>query len=126
MRTMCKKAGILALILVASAPTLARADYVRGQPVYAHNNTDRPIQVAAYYVPAGGHDFVTGGFWTVYPGQCIRLLWNNGINIYFYAKDDQGWVWEGTDATTTVQGQTLHMFHQDTGPCYDPWTVTFE
>ena len=126
MSSLCKKAGILTMVLVGMAPTLARADYIQAQPIYARNNTNRTIQVAAYYVPAGGHDLVSGGWWTVYPGQCRLILWNNGINIYFYAKDDNGWVWEGNDATVTVQGETLHMFHQDTGPCYDPWSVTFE
>ena len=126
MPTLCRKAGILAVVLVAMAPAMARADYIQAQPIYARNNSDRPIQVAAYYIPAGGHQFVSGGWWKVYPGQCRLVLWNNGVNIYFYAKDDQGWFWEGTDATVTVQGETLHMFHQDTGPCYDPWSVTFQ
>src|SRR5260370_37561123 len=111
MSSLCKKAGILTMVLVGMAPTLARADYIQAQPIYARNNTNRTIQVAAYYVPARGHDLVSGGWWTVYPGQCRLILWNNGINIYFYAKDDKGWVWEGNDATVTVQGETLHMFH---------------
>ena len=126
MPTLCKKAGILAVLLVGMPPALVRADCIEAQPIFAHNNTDRPIQVAAYFVPAGGHDLVTGGWWTIYPGQCRLLLYNNGVNIYFCAKDDKGWVWEGTDATVSLQGQTLHMFHRDTGQCYDPWTVTFE
>lgn len=126
MRNLCKKAGILVIALVAMAPSPARADYIQAQPIYARNNTTQTIQVAAYYVPAGGHDLVSGGFWTVYPGQCRLILWNNGVNIYFYAKTNDGWVWEGNDATATVQGETLHMFHQDTGQCYDPWSVTFE
>ena len=61
MPTLRGKAGILALVLVAMAPALARADYIQAQPIYARNNTDRPIDVAAYYIPAGGHQFVSGG-----------------------------------------------------------------
>jgi uncharacterized membrane protein len=122
----CKKAGMVAMLLIGTAPALARANYVQAQPIYARNNTDRPIWVAAYYVPAGAHNFFSDGWWKVDPGQCRLLLYNNGVNIYFYAHDDNGWEWEGNDATAIVQGETLHMFHRDTGPCYDPWTVTFE
>ena len=81
MRTMCKSAGILALVLVAAAPTMARADYIQAQPVYAHNNTDHKIQVAAYYVPAGSQDFVSGGWWTIYPGQCRLILCDREVEF---------------------------------------------
>jgi uncharacterized membrane protein len=124
--SVCRKAAAVALVLVGVMPALARADYIQAQPIFARNNTDRPIWVAAYYVPAGGHRLVSDGWWKVDPGCCRLLLYNNGVNIYFYAHDDKGWTWKGNDATVTVRGETLHMFRRDTGLCYDPWTVTFE
>jgi hypothetical protein len=47
------------------------------------------------------------------------------VNIYFNARDDQGDVWQGNTTTIVVRGETVNMFHMDTGPCYNPWTVTF-
>src|SRR5262249_25819715 len=125
----CNKAIILATILLVTAPTVALADYIQAQPIYARNNSDRPIWVAAYYVPAGGHNLVSDDWWKVEPGRCCLLLYNNGVNIYFYARDDNGKVWEGNsagDATVVFRGETLHMFHRDTGPCYDRWEVSFQ
>jgi hypothetical protein len=81
--------------------------------------------VAAHFVPAGGRDFVTGGWWRINPGRCRLLLYNNGRNIYFNARDDKGAVWQGNATSVVVDGETVHMFHRDTGPCYDPWTVDF-
>jgi hypothetical protein len=122
---MLRKAGIVALILVGLAPNVGRSDYIQAQPIYARNNTSRPIWVAAHYIPAGSSSFVTGGWFKVDPGCCKLILYNNGRNIYFGAHNDQGVEWNGTDTTTVVDGQTVKMFHRDTGPCYDPWTVTF-
>jgi hypothetical protein len=119
------KATSLVLILVAFAPNVSRADCIEAQPIYAHNNTSRPIWVAAHYVPGGSHSFVTGGWWKVDPGCRRLLLYNNGRNIYFNAHDDQSTVWGGTATSVAVQGQTVNMFHRDTGPCYDAWTVDF-
>lgn len=116
---------LVALMLVAMMPTASRADYIQAQPIYARNNTDRPIWVAAHYIPAGSHSFVTDGWWQVPPGQCRLLLYNNGVNIYFTAHDDQGYHWHGDAVTAVVRGETVNMFHMDTGPCYNPWTVTF-
>jgi len=120
-----RKASALALILVAIAPTVSRADCIEAQPIYARNNTNRPIWVASYYIPGGSHSFVTSGWWRVNPGCCRLLLYNNGRNIYFNAHDDQGNVWGGNATSTVVDGKTVNMFHMDTGPCYDPWTVDF-
>ena len=118
--------NIVALILVCMAPSVGRSDYIEAQPVYARNNTNRPIWVASYYIPAGSSSFVAGGWWKVDPGCCKLVLYNNGRNIYFNAHNDQGTAWSGTDTTAAVDGQIVNMFHRDTGPCYDPWTVTFK
>ena len=120
-----RKVNILALILVGMVPNVGRSDYIQAQPIYARNNTSHPIWVAAHYVPAGSRYFVTGGWWKVDPGCCTLILYTNGRNIYFNAHNDQGFVWNGTDATAVVDGQSVSMFQRDTGPCYDPWTVTF-
>jgi len=121
-----RKVNILALILVGMAPTVGRSEYIEAQPVYARNNTSRPIWVASYYIPGGSSSFVTGGWWKVDPGCCKLILYNNGRNIYFNAHNDQGTAWSGTDTTAAVDGQIVNMFHRDTGPCYDPWIVTFK
>jgi uncharacterized membrane protein len=115
----------LALPLVALAPSVSLADCIQAQPIYAHNNTGRPIWVAAHYVPAGSQSFVSDGWWEVAPGQCQLLLYNNGRWIYFNARDDQGHTWDGSAITTTVRGQNVGMFQRDTGMCYDPWTLDF-
>jgi hypothetical protein len=123
------KTGILALALalgvVALAPSVSQADYVRGQPIYAQNNTARSIWIAAYYVPAGSRNYVSAGWWEICPGQRVLLLYNNGRFIYFNAHDDQGHVWDGSDTSAMLRGETLKMFQSDTGPCYDPWTISF-
>ncbi len=115
----------LALSMVGMAPSVSLADRIQAQPIYAHNNTGRPIWLAAYYVPAGSQGFVSDGWWEVAPGQCQLLLYNNGRYIYFNARDDQGHVWDGSDTTTTVRNQSVKMFQADTGLCYDPWTMDF-
>jgi uncharacterized membrane protein len=120
-----RKAAVLVLVAVAAAPGVSRADCIEAQPIYARNNTSRPIWVAAHYIPAGSHSFVTDGWWRIEPGCCRLLLYNNGVHIYFAARDDQGAVWEGTATSAVVRGETVNMFHRDTGPCYDPWTVDF-
>jgi len=120
-----RKTAIFAILLVCLVPNVCRAEYIQAQPIFARNNTSRPIWVAAHYVPAGSHSFVTGAWWKIDPGCSKRILCNNGRNIYFNAHNDQGFEWSGTDTTAAVDGQTLNMFHRDTGPCYDPWTVEF-
>jgi len=125
MFTLRQKTAILALVLVAALPSVSRADTICAQPIYAQNNTGRAIWVAAEYVPAGSNSFVTDGWWEVGPGRCLRILYNNGRNIYFSARDDQGDTWEGDDTVAQVRGEAVKMFHADTGPCYDPWTINF-
>jgi hypothetical protein len=120
-----RNTAVLALILVATAPNVIRADWIQAQPIYARNNTGRPIWVAAHYIPGGESNFVTGGWWRVDPGCSQLLVYNNGRNIYFYARDDEGAAWGGSATRVTVGGETVSMFHGDTGPCYDPWTVDF-
>ena len=119
------KAAALVLIAVAATSGVSRADWIEAQPIYARNNTSRPIWVAAHYIPAGSHSFVTDGWWRIEPGCCRLLLYNNGRNIYFAARDDQDAVWGGAATSVVIRGETVKMFHCDTGPCYNPWTVDF-
>jgi hypothetical protein len=119
------RAGLFALAVMCTGAPAVRADHIAAQPILAHNNSDRPIWVAAHYVPAGSNHFISDGWFRVGPGECRLLFYNNGVNIYFYARDDKGNAWQGNDYTTTFGGQSLNMFHRDTGLCYDPWTITF-
>lgn len=125
MSVLWKRAAILTLVFAGVTPAIGLADWIQAQPVYARNNSDRPIWVAAEYVPAGGSSLVTDGWWKVRPHQCRLLLYTNGQNIYFAAHDDQGHVWDGDATLAIVHGESVRMFHADTGPCYDAWTMTF-
>jgi len=127
MQSLRTKAAVLALALalVGLAPGVSRADTLQGQPIYAQNNTNRTIWVAAQYVPAGSSSFVSDGFWQINPGERVLILYNNSRYIYFYARDGQGSVWTGNAASGTVRGETLNMLRRDTGTGYDPWTMNF-
>jgi uncharacterized membrane protein len=122
-----KKCLILALTLglLTVLPRVAWADNIQGQPIYAQNNTNYSIWVAARYIPAGSNSYVADGFWQVDPGQKMLILYNNGRYIDFYARDDHGGVWTGNDATANVRGETLNMIQEDTGTGYNPWTMNF-
>ena len=115
----------LALALVVTLPSVSRAEYLRGQPIYVQNTSPRPIWVAAKYMTPGSNCFVTNGFWQVAPGQSVRVLYNSNRWIYFYARDDNGNVWAGDATTGVVNGEMLNMGQYDTGLCFDPWTITF-
>lgn len=118
-------AVVAAILLVASLPGVAAADNHTGQPVYAQNNTSRPIWVAAKYIPpGGGRSFVTGGFWRVNPGEKVLIFYNNGVFAYFYARDTSGGVWRG-NFPATVRGETVNMLEQNTTDRYDPFTMNF-
>jgi uncharacterized membrane protein len=116
----------LVLILVGLLPKVSQADTLQGQPIYAQNNTNRTIWVAARYMPPGGGSYVSDGFWRVEPGQRLLILYNgNRRFMYLYARDGQGAVWSGNAVRTTVRGETLNMFAGDTGLGYEPWTMNF-
>jgi uncharacterized membrane protein len=127
MQALRTKVAVLALTLAAvgMAPSVSRADNVQGQPIYAQNNTNRTIWVAAQYVPAGSSSFVSDGFWKINPGERVLILYNNNRYIYFYARDGQGMVWNGNATTAMVRGERLTMSRQDTGTTFDPWTMNF-
>ena len=61
----------------------------------------------------------------VNPGERMLILYNNGVNIYFYARDGQGGTWSGNAASGTVRGETVNMLRRDTGNGYQPWTMNF-
>jgi uncharacterized membrane protein len=124
-KLLCNKAPILALLLVTMVPNVSRAETLTGQPIYARNNTSRPIWVAAKYMSPGSNSFVTDGFWQIAPGQCVRILYNSNRYIYFYARDDNGTVWTGSDTSGFVHGERVNMAQQDTGLCFEPWTMSF-
>ena len=119
------KAVVLAVLLVIMMPAVSRAEWLQGQPIYARNNTGRPIWVAAKYMAPGSHSFVTDGFWKIDPGQCVLLVYNTNRWIYFYARNDAGQIWQGNDTGGVVQGEMVGMTQQDTGLCFDPWMMTF-
>lgn len=125
MLTLHKKAALLALSLLTLLPTVSQADNLNAQPIYAKNNTNRPIWVAARYVPAGANSFVTDGWWQVNPNQSVLILHNGGRNIYFFARDGQGAVWSGNATSGLVRGETVNMFQRDTGTGFDAWTINF-
>jgi len=101
---------------------------VPGQPIYAQNNTNEPIWVAACYVPPGSSDYFTNGFWRVEPGQRVLILHNgNRRFMYFYANNEtRSKVWSGNDRIVVLRGETLRMFRADTGDDYNPWTQRFD
>jgi len=116
---------VLALVCGVGLPAnLARADDLKGQPIYAKNNTNRTIYVAAHYVPPGGSSYVTNGFWTVNPGEKVLMLYNDGVYIYLHAHRADGAAWTG-NTRVTIHGQTVNMFREDTGHGYEPWTYNF-
>ena len=121
----CTKAPVLALVILSMAPNASRAEWVQGQPIYARNNTSRPLWVAAKYMAPGAHSFVTDGFWKIDPGQCVLLVYNSNRWIYFYARNDAGQTWQGNDTSGVIQGEMVGMTQQDTGLCFDPWMMTF-
>ena len=114
----------LALSMVGMAPSVSLADRIQAQPIYAHNNTARPIWVAAYYVPAGSHGFVSDGWWKVPPASTQILPLQQPALHRFNALRGSGHVWDGS-TTTTVRNRSVKMFQADTGLCYDPWTMDF-
>jgi hypothetical protein len=120
-------AAALALVLVGLAAPASRAGGHQGQPIYAQNNTDRPIWVAARYIPAGCRRYVTDGYWRIEPGQRVLILYNNGVWAYFHARDAQGRVSRGRGAPirATVRGDTVDMYPEDTGTDYNPRVITF-
>src|SRR5207249_1700012 len=75
---LCNKTAMLAFALVTLLPNVVRADTLQGQPIYAQNNTDRPIWVASQYVPPGSTSYVTDGWWQVDPGERVLIHYNNG------------------------------------------------
>src|SRR5579864_9546693 len=116
----------LVLILAGLLPNVSQADTLQGQPIYAQNNTNRTIWVAARYMPPGGGSYISDGFWRVDPGERVLILYNgNRRNMYFYARNSQGTVWSGNAIRTRVRGEILNMFVGDTGPGYEPWTMEF-
>lgn len=118
---------ILGLASVATSDQPVAAQNIPGQPIYAHNNTNEPIWVAACYVPPGSSDYLTNGFWRVNPGERTLILYNgNHVYMYFYARNEsRSKVWSGTARTVTLRGETLNMFAADTGTGYEPWTQRF-
>jgi uncharacterized membrane protein len=124
-KLLCKTAPVLAVVVFTMLPNVSQAATCRGQPIYARNNTSRPIWVAAMYKPPGSDCFVTNGFWQVAPGQSEFLLYNSNRYIYFYARNDLGQSTRGNDTTAVVGGETLNMEQDDTGMCFNPWTVYF-
>lgn len=124
-KVLFNKASILALVLVTMMPAVSRAEWLQGQAIYARNNTSRPIWVAAKYMSPGSQNFVTDGFWKIDPGQCVLLVYNSNRWIYFYARNDAGETWQGNDTSGVVQCEVVSMSQQDTGLCFDPWTMNF-
>lgn len=114
------------LALGCLLPGVARAQSCnpQGQPIYARNNTDRPIWVAAKYMPAGERNYIANGFWKVNPGERVLIYYNNAIFNYMYARDDLGRTWRG-DHSVRVRGETLPMFSVDTGEGFEPYTMNF-
>ena|ERR1700677_3910743 len=127
MQSLRTKAAVLTLALAAigMAPSVSLADNLQGQPIYAQNNTNRTIWVAAKYVPPGSSSFVSDGFWKINPGERVLICYNNNRYIYFYGRDGRGLVWSGGATSATVRGETLNMLRQDTGTSFDPWTMNF-
>lgn len=121
----CKSAAA-ALVLVGLLASVSKADNLQGQPIYAQNNTSRTIWVAARYIPPGGANYVSDGFWKVNPGERVLILYNNARYMHFYARDGQGGVWSGNAARVTIRGQTVNMFRADTTDRYDPFTMNFD
>ena len=120
---------VLAMVCGVGLPAnLARADDLKGQPIYANNNTNRTIYVAAHYIPPGGANYVTNGFWAVNPGEKLLILYNDGRYIYLYARDANGNAWTGNGrpvTRVTVRGETVTMFREDTTDGYQPWAYNF-
>jgi hypothetical protein len=110
----------LGVILAGMLPNVAKADTLQGQPIYAQNNTNRTIWVAARFIPPGSTSYVTNGFWQVGPGERVLLLYNNGVNIYFFARDGAGRLWTAGDALGSVRGELLNMVRMNTGNGFEP------
>jgi hypothetical protein len=108
----------------AASASVAEAQGPRGQPIYAKNNTDRPIWVAAKYFPAGERNYVVNGFWRVNPGERVLIYYNNAVFNYMYARDDRGRNWTGS-VSVSFRGENLLMFSVDTGEGYEPYTMNF-
>ena len=102
MGTLRNQALALALVLVGMLPNVAKADNLQGQPIYAQNNTNRTIWVAARYMPPGSTSFVADGFWKVNPNERVLILYNNGVNIYWAPYDDR----TGTTPTMALPDYT--------------------
>jgi len=117
--------AVLAVVVVLMAASVTRADLLKGQPIFAQNNTDNPIWVAARYVPPGSTSYVNAGWWRVEPGERVLILYNNGRYIYFNAHDNQGADWSGNEACGVVRGERVNMFREDTGCGYECWTMNF-
>ena len=124
----CTKAAALALVLVGSLPSVSTADNVSAQPIYAQNNSNRTIWVAARYKPPGSGDFHNAGFWQIEPGQKMLIFCNgNARYTYLHANDAQGGVFrgQGTPLYETIRGRTVELYRHDTGDDYDPRTIEF-
>jgi hypothetical protein len=120
-------AGVALVALTAQAAACPRDGGHPGQPIYAQNNSNRTIWVAAMYVPKGGRNYVTDGFWKIEPGQRVLILYNDAVWAYFHARDAQGRVSRGTGNPVrgTVRGETVDLYPEDTGTDYDPRVITF-
>ncbi len=122
---LCKTTPVLAIAVATMLPNVSMAAICRGQSIYAHNNTSRPLWIAAMYIPPGSDCFVTSGYWQLAPGQCHLLVYNTNRWIYFYARNDLGQTTSGSGWMTVLGSETLNMEQHDTGMCFNPWTMIF-
>jgi hypothetical protein len=118
---------VLAVVLVGLLPSGSRADPLEGQPIYAQNNSNRTIWVAARFIPPGSTSYVNDGYWKVEPGERVLILYNNGVILYLHAHHADGTVSRGNgNATTqTIRGKTVDLYPHDTGTDYNPRTISF-
>ena len=114
-------------LLVLGAPATATAVPVNGQPIYVHNHTNRPIWVAANFMPAGSKSRVTDGYWKVEPGQKMLIIYNNAVWIYVHAHDANGAVYrgQGNPIRETLKGKTIDLYPMNTGEDYNPRVIDF-
>jgi len=122
-------------------PEDCRPNYTPSQQdfynVYLHNKTDRTIWVAVHFLTHEnyGNNWETE-YWTTYkwyemaPGEKSRILGQktgqtDNRYIYFFAHDEQGKTWKGSDYYETVDGQQRGFFKRDMGSKIIDYTQGF-